>query len=368
MILYYYPQWLCISTWRFFKLFSESLWLFPLRFSSIHRLALVSILSVFALIISYLHLSIVFIEQIVFFLFGPLKPYPIVFIVGPPRSGTTRMHKLLAADQKTFSSMKMWELFFAPAVCQKLLLIGLGKIDELFGAPLFRLIQFIENKAFEDFNRIHNLGLFNIEEDALILFHLFSSYHMSFLIGKEQSFKQLNYDKGIPKAVWVYYKICVDNHMRLNQRKTYLSKNPFFSGSYESLSVLFKAPKFIYMDRDINQVAPSFFSLKKFLSHIFYGKQPSIIRYKSILKTLHFWRDAPLNISKSVALRASFKELTTEPVNLVSKIYQFMRIKVGAEYKKVLKLEAQKVKSYKSEHRYSSTTYNFDLLGSEYFN
>ena len=33
-----------------------------------------------------------------------------------------------------------------------------------------------------------------------------------------------------------------------------------------------------------------------------------------------------------MTLRASFKELTTEPVNLVNKIYQFMGINMGAEY------------------------------------
>ena len=366
MILYYYPQWIFMSTWRFFKLFTESLWMFPFRISSIPRLVLVALLSIFALLISYLHLSFVFIEHLVISLFGPVKPYPTVFIIGPPRSGTTRMHKLLAVDFKTFSSMKMWELFFAPAISQKLLFIGLGKIDALFGAPFFRFIQFVEKKVFKEFNSIHKLGLFNVEEDALILFHLFSSYHLSFLIGKEQSYSHLNYDNGVPKAVWAYYKICVDNHMRLNPRKTYLSKNPFFSGSSESLSALFKAAKFIYIDRAMNQVAPSFFSLKKFLSLIFYGKQPSKIRYKSILKTLLFWRDAPVNdLSKYVILRVSFKELTNEPVNLVNKIYQFMGIKMGAEYKNDLEGEAQKAKSYKSEHRYSSTAFDLDSQNSE---
>ena len=367
MILYYYPQWIFMSTWRFFKLFTESLWMFPFRISSIPRLVLVALLSIFALLISYLHLSFVFIEHLVISLFGPVKPYPTVFIIGPPRSGTTRMHKLLATDIKTFSSMKMWELFFAPAISQKLLFIGLGKIDALFGAPFFRFIQFVEKKVFKEFNSIHKLGLFNVEEDALILFHLFSSYHLSFLIGKEQSYSHLNYDNGVPKAVWAYYKICVDNHMRLNSGKTYLSKNPFFSGSTVSLSALFKSPKFIYMDRDMNQVAPSFFSLKNFLSRFFYGKQLREKGCKTILKTLLFWRYAPVrDLSESVSLTASFKELTTEPVNLVNSIYQFMGISMGAEYKKELTREAQKAKSYKSEHRYSSTAFDLDSLNSEY--
>jgi len=277
------------------------------------------------------------------------------------------MHKLLATDIKTFSSMKMWELFFAPAISQKLLLVGLGKIDALFGAPFFRLIQFVEKKVFKEFNHIHKLGLFNVEEDALILFHLFSSYHLSFLLGKEQSYTHLNCDKGVPKAIWAYYKICVDNHMRLNPRKTYLSKNPFFSGSCESLNSLFNKPKFICMSRDMNQVVSSFFSLKKFLSLVFYGKQPSKIKYASILKTLHFWSEASVcDPSQYVMLRVSFKKLTNEHLNLVNKIYQFMGIKMGAEYKSALEVEVQKAKSYKSEHKYSSTDFNLDSLNSEF--
>tara|TARA_B100000941_G_C28388576_1_gene491357 strand:- start:508 stop:855 length:348 start_codon:yes stop_codon:yes gene_type:complete len=115
------------------------------------------------------------------------------------------------------------------------------------------------------------------------------------------------------------------------------------------------------MDRDMNQVAPSFFSLKKFLSHVFYGKDLSKTRYKLIHKTLHFWRDAPENdLPKPVKLRVSFNELITEPINLVNKIYQFIGIKMGSEYENNLIGEAQKIKSYKSEHKYSSTVIDID--------
>ena len=107
--------------------------------------------------------------------------------------------------------------------------------------------------------------------------------------------------------------------------------------------------------------------MKNFLSRFFYGKQLSKTGCKSILKTLLFWRDEPVkDLSKSVKLRASFKELTTEPVNLVNTIYQFMGINMGAEYKKELTREAKKAKSYKSEHRYSPTAFDLDSLNSEY--
>ena len=153
MNLFLLPQWLCIGTWRFFKLFTESLRLFPCRFSSIPRFVLVTLLSIFALLISYLHLCVVFIEHVVFTLFAPPKPYPIIFIVGPPRSGTTRMHKLLAADFKMFSSMKMWELLFAPATSQKLLL-------EDFSLPLHG----IRTQLIQRFNRKRALLIIGIHK------------------------------------------------------------------------------------------------------------------------------------------------------------------------------------------------------------
>ena len=113
------------------------------------------------------------------------------------------------------------------------------------------------------------------------------------------------------------------------------------------------------MDRDINQVAPSFFSLKKHLSHVFYGKQPSEMDYKSIFKTLLFWREtATKEDYKSVTLKARFTELTTSPVSLIKRIYRVEGLKVESDYGERLKQEAQTAKNYKSEHKYST---EFDL-------
>jgi len=41
-------------------------------------------------------------------------------------------------------------------------------------------------------------------------------------------------------------------------------------------------------------------------------------------------------------------------------------IKMSADYKNNLMGEAQKAKSYKSEHRYSSTSFDLDSLNSKY--
>mgnify|MGYP003385311692 CR=1 FL=1 len=355
LAFYYYPQWLWISSSRFVKLYVESLSAFPVRLASIPRLLLVTVLSFMALLTSYVHLTLVFLEKISLGIFLKPKAYKTVFIVGAPRSGTTRMHKLMAADENQFTAMKMWELFFAPSVIQKIVFKSIGQVDALFGAPFYKMIKGVENKLYKNFNNIHSLSFFNVEEDALILNHLFSCYHLSFLLGKEQSYNYLNYDKRIPKAVWVYYKICIDNHMTLNRGKIYLSKNPFFSGSLSSLSSLFEEVKFIHMQRDIKEMAPSFFSLKRFLSNVFYGVEPSKEKYLEINETLKFWNRAPQeHTDKSHIFAAPYTHLKSKPDILVDTCYDFLNLKLEEDFKQQLQKEAAASKDYQSKHSYSA--------------
>lgn len=363
---FYYPQWLWICTSRAVKLYLSSLNQFPFKLSSIPRFFLVSILTFLALSLSYFHLSIVFIERISLGLVLKPKNYQSVFIVGAPRSGTTRMHKLMAADKDTFTAMKMWELFFAPSIIQKVLLTFLGKTDALIGAPFFKLIRYTEKSLYKNFNKIHDLSIFNVEEDALILFHLFSTYHLSFLLGKEGSYDYLNHDKDVPKAIWAYYKICIDNHMVLNKSKIYLSKNPFFSGSMKSLSQVFNASKFIHMNRDINAVIPSFFSLKKSLAAVFYGTKPSKEKYTSIYKTILLWNEAPTKEAyKAMTIKACFPDLTRDPINLIGIVYVRLNLTINTEYKSVLLQEDLKSKQYKSQHSYSIKEFEIDSFLSQ---
>jgi hypothetical protein len=355
LAFYYYPQWLWISTSRFTKLYTESISEFPLKLQSVPRFILVTTLSVLALFISWLHLTIVFLESISIKLILKPQQYSSVFIVGAPRSGTTRMHKLMAADEGKFTAMKMWELFFAPSILQKILFKSVGQVDTLFGAPFYKMIVSIENRLYKNFNNIHSLSFFNIEEDALILHHLFSCYHLSFLLGKENSYTHLNYDKRVPKVVWAYYKICVDNHMVLNRDKIYLSKNPFFSGSLGSLTDIFEEVNFIHMQRDVKEMAPSFFSLKRFLSKVFYGVEPSKEKYREINKTLAFWNEAPKeNTNQLKVFSAAYTDLKYKPDRLMESCYQFLNLPFEAQFKKYMQDEAEASKYYQSKHSYSA--------------
>ena len=83
-----------------------------------------------------------------------------VFIIGPPRSGTTFLQRLLAQDEGRFSSMKSWEIMFAPSVTQKKFFAALGRLDSLCGSPLYRLVRAVETLMFEKFANISSRELF----------------------------------------------------------------------------------------------------------------------------------------------------------------------------------------------------------------
>lgn len=348
----YFPQCYLICCGRFLQLYLEAIRQLPLQLKSIWHFSLLTILSIFSLLIGLVHITFVFGERIFFswLIKKPKNSY--VYIIGAPRSGTTRLHKLTASDEEKFTAMQMWEMFFAPSIIQKKAFAILGKIDSIFNSIFSRAIQKIEKFSFSKFNTIHSLSLFNVEEDALVLFHLFYSYHLSFLLGTEKSYADLNKNEKIPKAVWIYYKYCIENHQLQNPGKIYLAKNPFFTAHTSTLKELFPDIKFVNLKRDIQEVAPSFFSMKKHLSNVFYGYNPSNKKYKEILNTLKYWQECGAKLPTSNTLQLAYTDLKEKPSSSVSKIYTFLQLDSSKKHQDSLLVEEEKSKNYISKHKY----------------
>ena len=120
-----------------------------------------------------------------------------VYITGMPRTGTTLMHKILYLDKDRFTSMKLWEIVFAPSVLQKKMYLLLKKADAKLQSPLIRLLNLIQKRLLRSFNSFHPLSLFEIEEDEYLMIHFFSSALMPFFLpGFKRVFNSaLNQDK-----------------------------------------------------------------------------------------------------------------------------------------------------------------------------
>ena len=286
-----------------------------------------------------------------------------VFIIGPPRSGTTYLQRLLAKDEGRFSSMKSWEIMFAPSITQKLLYVFLGRLDSLCGSPLYRLVRAAEKRIYRDLSEIHPASLFEAEEDGMILLHIFSSATAFFVLPFAEEFGPYFFfdqqiDHGTRARVLGFYKRCVQNHLYVFGRdKIFLSKNPMFSTMIQSLDEVFPDAKFIYMARTPFETVPSTISLISYYFHSVMSPLEPYPYLKEQLDMLELYYNYPLakfmGMAESRNQAIDYCSLIERPYQTVTGLYARFGIGLTAAYEQVLQKEQEKARKYKSRHSYS---------------
>ena len=286
-----------------------------------------------------------------------------VFIIGPPRSGTTFLQRLLAKDEGRFSSMKSWEIFWAPSITQKKLYAALGRVDSLCGSPLSRLVRKLEKRIFKDLSSFHPASLFEAEEDGMILLHIFSSATDFFALPfAEELWPYFMFDQELAAAqkarIMGFYKRCVQNHLYVfGPDKIFLSKNPMFSTMVQSLDEAFPDAKFVYMVRTPFETVPSTVSL---FSYYFNTAMSPLEPHPYLdvqLEMLACYYTYPL--MKFEALPASrhqiisYTTLVEKPEQTVIELYDRFGITVSPAYGQALRKEQEKERRYKSSNIYS---------------
>ncbi|MED5284567.1 MAG: sulfotransferase, partial [Planctomycetota bacterium] len=116
-------------------------------------------------------------DHLLFPSFKAIEPKKPLFIIGPPRSGTTYLHRLIEKNPQ-FTTFYFWELLLAPAICQKRFWLGLHACDSRIGHPGLRCLRFIEQHCFSSMDDIHATSLMDAEEDYFGLLPL----HACFLL------------------------------------------------------------------------------------------------------------------------------------------------------------------------------------------
>lgn len=123
-----------------------------------------------------------------------------VFVVGNFRSGTTFLHRLLAADETRFTTMKMWEVLFAPSISQRRIVNALATVDGWLGQPLLSLLRWIESFWHEQ-NVMHEVSLTQPEEDEYVLLHCWSALTIGLSSGLlDEALPYVYFDRDLPPA------------------------------------------------------------------------------------------------------------------------------------------------------------------------
>jgi omega-hydroxy-beta-dihydromenaquinone-9 sulfotransferase len=237
--------------WRMFR---RALWiaLFQQPFS-VRRWAYVIFFSgLFLLFLGFVVLG----RAIDHLLFPGFKRHPVsqpVFIIAPPRSGTTLVQNLFSLDEDRFVHLKMYQTIF-PAVCFQRGFDALGWLGGVFGHPVVKLLSWCEKKWFGGWDSMHKMRLNQPEEDDALFLYAFESEAIYLLF---PYIKEL-WEAGFPDALPVkqrhrlmgYYRSCLQRHLYANgPTRTLLSKATQSSGTVESLMEEFPDARFITIIR-----------------------------------------------------------------------------------------------------------------------
>jgi len=287
-----------------------------------------------------------------------------VFIVGVPRSGTTFLHRLLARDEDQFTSMKFWEILFAPSIIQKKFYKTIGALDALCGSPLHRLLRALEKRSVKNLAKIHPISLFEAEEDGIILLHIFSSAFLGFVLPfLDDLWPYVLLDLEMKDAaqrakIMGFYRRCVQNHLYVfGKKKRFLSKNPLFSTMVGSLNEAFPDAKFICMMRTPFETVPSAISLLSFYFHTFLSPIEPCPFLDRQLEMISCYYRYPLTrldrMSPDRQKLITYQALVTHPAQTVTGIYASFGFAMSPGYNTIIQSEEEKARSYKSRHECS---------------
>jgi len=287
-------------------------------------------------------------------------PEPI-FLIGNPRSGTTILHRVMAKDEERFFCFRTWEIVF-PSVLQKRIVSSIGRLDGLLGNRLRGFLLRAEAKRFKEFNRLHTIGLFLPEEDDKLFVHILASADLAFIFPYGGFERMARLDVAVhPKdqrRVMDFYVQCVRRQAYFKGgRRTFLSKNPWFTGKVENLLRCFPDCKVIYLVRNPLDVVPSAISVARAIIGSTVGAEPEADLDEKVYEAVKFYYSYPLNrlssLPKERLVLVDYEELIRRPKQVVRQIYNQLRIALTPEYEKRLDQEVVNMQKYRSSHRYS---------------
>ena len=284
-----------------------------------------------------------------------------IFIVGHARSGTTLMHRLMSADTNRFSYFLYWEMFL-PSLIQKRFVRFIGAIDNrVLQQFLHRKLSAWDDKTFGPYRHIHNMSLWNAEEDCFAMSASFVTQQWSLDIPMMHVVDFFHVDQmGLKRKRWLHhYKELVKRQLVLNGNKTiHLSKNPMMSGWVEALIETFPDARFVVMMRDPCECIPS---CLKLVQTAWQGKGWKKQDYEQSLHILgeisfeHFENPQKV-LSEHPAnpqIVVDYRDLTDSPRETVHAVYKALGLELGEGYDRWLMGQAEREKTHLSKFEYS---------------
>lgn len=358
-----------ISLWRYFQLLARSLW--PPSGSGAHRslrrvVTLLGLMLVLG-IVQLLHWLGFLLDEIFFRGYRRVVVEAPLFILGVPRSGTTHVHRMLAADPR-FTTFSTWECLLGLSVTARYVARGLEALDRAIGRPVARLVAWGGKRLLGNIGEVHSLGLGAPEEDYFALVPIWACFILLLPFPYAEWIRQMAYfDRDLPAAerarILDFYTACLKKHLYVyGADRRLLSKNAAFASLAADLVERFPDAKFICCVRDPLEAAPSQLSAIRFGLLLFDDDPASSTFNEGMIEKLRYDYDRLADVLGALPENRAFflalPQLDRDLCALLRALYAQLELECDARL-----LERLTQASVASGEGHSSHSYTLEGLG-----
>lgn len=285
-----------------------------------------------------------------------------VFIIAPPRSGTTLTQTLLSLDEERFVHVKLYQTIF-PAVCYQRLIQALVRLDARLGRPLGRLLGWLERRWFGGWDQMHKLRLNQPEGDDAFFLYCFVNEAIYLLFLHVEELWEAGFPDALPpaerRAVMRFYRRCLQRHLYANgPNKTLLSKGTHTSGALHGLLETFPDAKFITIIRHPYQAVASHVSV---FYPVWRAHTPDLPKDSPVSKAYARlaveWFKHLFGFRSQVPSQQyyciDYRDLVRNPRETIEKLYAHFGWDLSETFRQRLEAATQAQRQFKSAHRYS---------------
>jgi omega-hydroxy-beta-dihydromenaquinone-9 sulfotransferase len=289
-----------------------------------------------------------------------------VFIVAPPRSGTTLTQRLLSLDSERFVYNRLYETIF-PAVSYQKLFRALIWLDQHTGRLFARLIGWCERKWFGGWDDMHKMRFDQPEEDDGFFVYTFVTEAIFLLFLNVCELWEAGFQDALPLAkrrkLMAYYRSCLQRQLFLNgPAKTMLSKATQSSGAVESLLERFPDARFITIIRHPYQSVASHVSV---FYPVWRAHSPDLAKHSPVSKEYALlavrWFQHLFQFRNKVPPAQyyciDFRDLTRDPLCAMEAVYAHFGWELSDAYRVRLTAAVSQERQFKSKHEYTLEEY-----------